>query len=329
MLALTSVALRHAEESILNRMIRFLICLLLVATIAGCGGEQRAESRPLLKIGDRTISHPEFAAAFAKTLKPEQTLSAAERQDLERAFLLQLVDRELTVAEARRRGIAISPAELDTAMDEYRRDYPAGGFESMLAERGLSLEDWRSELVQNLLLDKLVNQVVGERSRPGDMEVDAYYAAHKKEFDRPAQVHARQIVVADQATGEKLLAQLRKGASFADLARASSLSPDAEQGGDLGFFGRDEMPPEFDAVFDLTVGKPSSLVKSDYGYHIFLVEEKRPAAHLSREEASREIRRNLEAQRRETVYQEWLQELRGKTAVEIDWRQLGPPPEKR
>ena len=77
-----------------------------------------------------------------------------------------------------------------------------------------------------------------------------------------------------------------------------------------------------ETVFDLPVGKLSPLVKSDYGYHLFLVEEKRPAARLSRAEAGREIRVLLEAERRETVYREWLQELRGKAAVTVDWSQL-------
>jgi len=128
--------------------------------------------------------------------------------------------------------------------------------------------------------------------------------------------------VADQAAGEQVLAQLRQGEPFAAVAKGVSLSPDAAQGGDLGFFSRDEMPPEFDAVFELPPGKLSPLVKSAYGYHLFLVEEKRPAARLSRQEAARDIRALLEAERRETVYQAWLQELRGKAAVEVDWRQL-------
>ena len=86
------------------------------------------------------------------------------------------------------------------------------------------------------------------------------------------------------------------------------------------------MPPEFDAVFSLPAGKVSPPIKSDYGYHLFLVEEKRPAARLSRQEAERGIRATLEAERRETLYREWLQELRGKAKVEVDWRQLEPKP---
>jgi peptidyl-prolyl cis-trans isomerase C len=233
-----------------------------------------------------------------------------------------LVDRELTLAEVRRRGLTVAPAELAAALDEQRRDYPAGDFDTMLRERGLSSDEWRAELMESLLLGMLVEQVVGERGGVGEVEIDAYYAAHRADFDRPAKVRARHLVVADQTTGERTLAELRKGAAFAEVAKRVSLSPEAAQGGDLGFFSRDEMPPEFDPVFDLPEGKLSPLVKSDYGYHLFLVEAKRPAARLGREEAGREIRRLLETERREAVYQEWLQELRGKAAVSVDWGQL-------
>lgn len=311
----------------LKRIAIYLSCLLLVAGTAGCGGE-RGGGKPLLRINEQQISKAEFDRMFARTLKPGQELSPGERQDLERAFLSQLIDRELSLAEARRRGLAVTPAELATALEDHRRDYPAGGFEAMLKERGLGLEAWQAELQENLLLDRLIDQLVRERAPIGDMQIDAYYAAHRGDFDRPDQVRVRQIVVAEQATGERLLAQLRKGAAFAELAKRESLSPEAAQGGDLGFFGRNELPPEFDVVFSLPVGKVSSLVKSDYGYHLFLVEEKRPAAHLSRREAASEIQTLLEAERRESVYRDWLQTLRGKVTVEVDWHQLETKPQE-
>jgi peptidyl-prolyl cis-trans isomerase C len=313
---------RGTKERFPNHLRRSLVCLAAMLALGGCSPERTDRVRPLAKINDRQVAMAEFAAAFDKTLKQQTALSMTERQELERAFLTQLIDNELTLAEARRRGITLPPAELAAAIDEHRRDYPPGGFEAMLKERGLTLTEWQAELVQSLLLGRLIDQVVGERHRVGDQDIDAYYGGHRDEFERPAQVRARQIVVAEQGEGERILALLRSGEEFAGLAQRHSLSPDAAQGGDLGFFGRDEMPPEFEVVFTLPVGKVSPLIKSDYGYHLFLVEAKRPAARLSRDEAAGEIRRQLEAERREALYQEWLQELRGKAVIEIDWRQL-------
>ena len=136
-------------------------------------------------------------------------------------------------------------------------------------------------------------------------------------------IRDRQIVVAEEAVGHKVLGLLRQGEDFADVAAEYSLSPDAEQGGDLGFFGRGRMPAEFDeAVFDLPVGRLSDLVKSEYGYHIFLVEEKRSAARLSQNDAQDEIRRIIETRKQEEAYQGWLQDLRSRAAIEVDWNQL-------
>ena len=130
-------------------------------------------------------------------------------------------------------------------------------------------------------------------------------------------------VVADELEGQKVLDLLRQGEPFAEVAQEYSLSPDAEQGGDLGFFARGEMPPEFDAVvFDLPVNRLSDLVKSEYGYHIFLVEQKRKAARLTKKEAEAEIRQILEAQKKEEVYLGWLQEMRARAEISVDWAQL-------
>jgi len=308
--------------ALLNPCAGWLLCLSLVLLLSGCRPETDSAARPLLTVNDWHITRAEFASAFAKAGTAGQALTAGERQELERAFLRQLIDRELSLAAARQRGLAITPAELAAALDEHRRDYPAGGFEAMLRDRGMTGDEWQAELAQSLLIGKLMDEVVSERGQVGEAEIAAYYAAHRADFDRPAQVRARQIVVADRAAGDRVLARLRQGEEFAAVARAVSLSPDAQQGGDLGFFGRGEMPVEFEAVFELPVGSLSPLVKSDYGYHLFLVEEQRPATHLSRREAEATIRLLLTAERRETVYQEWLQELRGQATIAVDWPQL-------
>lgn len=172
-------------------------------------------------------------------------------------------------------------------------------------------------------MEKLLEQAVYSRVSVSDEEVAAYFKANRDQFDRPEQVRARQIVVADEAEGQEVLGILRQERSFAEVAAEYSLSPDAEQGGDLGFFSRGEMPPEFDAiVFDLPVKRLSDLVKSEYGYHIFLVEEKRKAKRLNKKEASDEIRAILEGRKKEEVYLAWLQDMRARAVISVDWAQL-------
>jgi peptidyl-prolyl cis-trans isomerase C len=307
----------------LTRTLRYLSLLLALLIVAGCGSEPPSGPPPFIQINGRQLSKADFDAAFARTLQPDQPLSETERLDLQRSFLVQLIDRELIFLEARRLAVDVTPEELNAASQDYFDDYPDDNFKAMLQERGMTMASWQAELKESLIMEKLLHETVYARVVVTDEEVAAYYKEHRKEFDRPAQVRARQIVVADEAEGRRVLGLLRQGQVFADVAREHSLSPDAQQGGDLGFFGRGQMPAEFDdAVFSLPVGRLSDLVKSEYGFHIFLVEEKRAAARLSQKEADREIRRILETHKQEEAYQGWQQDLRSRAAIEVDWNQL-------
>jgi len=306
--------------------ITFFSVLLLGGLLFLVGCESEPEEKPLpplIVINQYEISKADFLVEFEKSLQKDQPLTGVEREELQRSFLVQLIDRELIHGEARRLNIEITEADIDAALQVYRQDYTGAGFETMLQERGLTLQGWREELKESLIMEKLLDEAVYSKVDVTDKEVAAYYEANRKEFDRPAQVRARQIVVAEEAEGQEVLGLLRQGQPFAEVAKEYSLSPDAEQGGDLGFFARGEMPPEFDeVVFDLPVKRLSDLVKSEYGYHIFLVEEKRKAARLKKKEVSAEIRAILESQKKEVVYLDWLQEMRARAVISVDWTQL-------
>ena len=293
--------------------------------MGGCDNEPPVaqDPQPLIVINQREIGKEEFVAEFERSLHKDQPLSGIEREELQRSFLVQLIDRELIHEEARRLDIAVTDKDIENALQDVRQDYPDGGFEKMLQERGLTKEGWRKELKESLIMEKLLQEAVYSLVNVTDEEITAYYNANREEFDRPAQVRARQIVVADEAQGQEILGLLRQGQPFADIAKKYSLSPDAEKGGDLGFFSRGEMPPEFDeVVFDLPVNRLSELVKSDYGYHIFLVEEKRKAKKLRKKDVAEEIRSILENQKKEAVYLEWLQNMRSRAVIHVDWTQL-------
>src|SRR5258706_9089906 len=90
------------------------------------------------------------------------------------------------------------------------------------------------------------------------------------------EVHARHILVETEDEAKAVKAELDKGADFAELAKKKSKDPGASDGGDLGFFTKDQMVPEFSAVaFSLEPGKISDPVKSQFGWHVIKVEEKR------------------------------------------------------
>ncbi|KIH77826.1 foldase protein PrsA [Geoalkalibacter ferrihydriticus] len=309
----------------ISRLLALALAMSLALAAGGCRERSHdPESAPvLLQINGRAVTLESFTRQFEQTLPPNHTLGQDEKDELKRAFLRQLIDRELALSEARRRGLSVSTEELDEALADYRRDYPEGEFESLLRAQGTSLQQWRSDLEERLLIDKALAQAVYARVEVSAEEIETYYQQHLDKFDRPQQVRARQIVLDNEEQGENILEQLHTGADFAEMAELFSLSPEGESGGDLGFFPEGEMPSEFDeVVFSLPAGTLSELVRSDYGFHIFLVEDKRPARHLSLEEATPEIVDSLRRAKEEQAYQEWLMELGANAYIDVNWQLL-------
>lgn len=125
-----------------------------------------------------------------------------------------------------------------------------------------------------LLMDSLL-ATEGKTALTDDAMKKVYQEAIEKVAGEK-EVHARHILLATEDEAKAVKAELDKGADFAELAKKKSKDPGAADGGDLGFFTKDQMVPEFSAVaFELAPGKISDPVKSQFGWHIIKVEEKR------------------------------------------------------
>src|ERR1700759_2947018 len=124
----------------------------------------------------------------------------------------------------------------------------------------------------------LMDTLLANEGKAGttDEAMKKVYDDAAKQITGEQEVHARHILVETEDEAKEIKAQLDKGADFAELAKKESKDPGASDGGDLGFFTKDQMVPEFSAVaFALEPGKISDPVKSQFGWHIIKVEEKR------------------------------------------------------
>jgi peptidyl-prolyl cis-trans isomerase C len=306
-----------------GRILRTTLFVLLVGLLFACRDHGEIPSSVLLRVNERVTTLDQFQSDFARELAAEGNLSESQIEELKRSFLAQKIDRELILGEANRAAIGIPRQLLEAAVAENLAEYPAGDFEQMLKNQGLTMEKWRIQMQDNLLIEKAVQNLAYARVTVKEEEIAEYFRDHRAEFDRPDQVRARQIALHSEEEGQRVLGLLRQGMPFAEAAQRFSQSPDSEQGGDLGFFGRGEMPVEFDqVVFTLPVGRISELVRSEYGYHIFLVEERRAASRLTLPDVHEEIAAGLREVKEEQAYQEWLQALREQAAIEVDWSLL-------
>ena len=177
----------------------------------------------------------------------------------------------------------------------------------MAVDEGLVDEDSSHlEALDALLADRLDGTIEDER-------VLLYYRSHAAQFDRPERVRLSQILVPDREAADRALADLRSGAAFEDVARRESIEPTAAIGGDQGFLGREDLPPAFvETIFGLEEGVASEIVRADYGFHIFLVTERRAAEAVTFDAAAGEIREKLRAEDAQQARSQLVAEARGR-----------------
>jgi len=138
-------------------------------------------------------------------------------------------------------------------------------------------DDFKTRLAfarNRLLMDNLL--AVEGKAATTDENMKKVYEEAARQISGEQEVHARHILVETEDQAKKIEADLKKGADFAELAKKESKDPGASDGGDLGFFTKDQMVPEFStAAFALEPGKISDPVKTQFGWHVIKVEEKR------------------------------------------------------
>jgi peptidyl-prolyl cis-trans isomerase C len=264
------------------------------------------------------ITLAEFQERFARAgFKPDQGVALEVKED----FLNRLIERKMMLREAQRRRIKIGHPEINKRIEALR---PENGkdVKEVLSEQGIDFEKWKSDIWEDMMVERLLAREVSRHVSVSSSDVKRYYQANPQEFQKPDQVHARQIVVSTEAEAQKVMEVLQSGADFATVARTKSTAPEAERGGDLGYFAMGDMPKEFNVVFGLSKGEISGVVKSPYGFHIFKLEDKRRAGMISIDEAYKEIAEKLRREKEDRQYKQWLQELRSRTKFEVNYQAL-------
>jgi hypothetical protein len=173
-------------------------------------------------------------------------------------------------------------------------------------------------------VDRLLAASADRLPDPTAEQVEAYYAGHRDEFQRPERVRLRQILVEEREIAERALALVAEGADFTAvgtrLMEDSSLVADA---GDQGELTREDLPPAFaDTIFALEPGTVSEVVQAEYGYHLFQVVARLPAEVVPVAEARPEIERILRQQAADRVLSELVEEAQRRYDVSVHERNL-------
>ena len=257
------------------------------------------DTRIILK--SEVLSQLQLAIMEYKIERPDQSLM----DSLYREILQQMIDDKLILIEAERdTSIKISNQDIVDALDNHitriKEQFPSEeAFLAQLTAEGLTLKELRNrykdEVKNQLYKENLLNRLLsGVTISSG--EVKEFYNSHQDSLPRrPAGIHLAHILISTkpgQATRDSLLAytqllldKVKSGEDFSLLASSYSDDYSSENGGDLGWFSRGDMVPEFeDAVFNLTPGQVSDIVETQFGFHIIKCTDKkgdrRRASHI-------------------------------------------------
>ncbi|MFX0558827.1 peptidylprolyl isomerase [Tepidibacillus infernus] len=226
-----------------------------------------------------------------------------------------LTTQKIIELESKNQKITISDSDIEKELQKMMESY--GGEESFnqaLQMSGITLDEIKENVKINVQLKKLLEPQISI----SEEEMKKYFDENKESFAEQEQVKARHILVDSEEKAKEVKAELEKGGDFAELAKKYSTDTGTkDQGGELGYFGKGEMVAEFDQVaFSLEVGKISDPVKTDYGYHIIEVEDKKEAKPANYEESKNEIKDILSDQKMQDLYPTWLEDQKTKYKIE-------------
>jgi len=245
--------------------------------------------------------------------------SDAETRKFEEEVLYQMIRRKLLTQEAEKHRIQLTPEKIRKAVSEQKGEISQEDFEKMLEKAGITYPEWENRIIEDRMIELLISSAINPKITIPEEELTAHHQAHQEEFHVQERVRVRQIVLSNKDEAKKVRERLTVGnEDFGLVAQEVSLSPDAEQGGEIGIFSRGEMPDEFDEIcFSLQIEEISSVVKSPYGYHIFRVEERFPAGMLSFKESREIIMNKIFLEKREEYFTNYQKELWNRAEIKI------------
>ncbi|WIV13844.1 peptidylprolyl isomerase [Proteiniborus sp. MB09-C3] len=245
------------------------------------------ENKILATVNGREITENEVEN-FLQSLAPQVAVQFGDKEGRKK-LLQELVNQELFYLDA-----------IDNSLDKE---------EAFVAE----LERIKINVLKQYAVSKILNNIIATED-----EIRDYYEKFKDTFKKPESVRASHILVDNEDTALSIVKEIKEGLEFTEAAKKYSKCPSNANGGDLGFFTRGKMVPEFEkAAFELSKDEVSQPVKSQFGYHIILVTDRKEASESTMEEVRADLERQIIIVKQNAAYSEKATELANKYEVKI------------
>lgn len=196
-------------------------------------------------------------------------------------------------------------------------------------DKSKEVEEKLAELKKRIVVDTYLKNKVETESKISDEELKKFYEQNIEKFKSGEQIRASHILVKSEQEAQAIQDQLKQGGNFEELAKTKSADSSAAKGGDLGWFGKGSMVPAFEkAAFALKEGQLSSIVKSDFGYHIIKLTGKRAAGTRPLDEVKEQIKGAIMPQKQQQVFMQLKEDLKKGAKIELTEAQTPAPTDK-
>jgi len=310
-------------------MKRVLMAMLIAGIMMTAGCKKIGNDKAAILVNGQPITVQELQESVDKQLSSPFLAQFDKKSDDYQLLVLmakdkavnELIVKKIIEGEIIKRGITVSEDDLK----EYKEKMIAqvGGeanFKEALAKNNLNENEFNEMVANEIQVSRLINAISPVSVL--DSDVKKFYDENKaSKFAHPDMVRASHILLKDKAKAEEVLAKAKEEkADFAALAKQYSEDPGSgKNGGDLGFFAREDMVKPFsDAAFKLKPDTVSDLVKSEFGYHIIKVTDRKKASVTPYDEVKSEIKKYLEDEKKVGVLQKFIDGQ--KSLVKIEYK---------
>ncbi len=287
------------------------------------------------KVNGQPIYKAEFQSEVDKFERQASMMGRGtdEKQvaEMRKQILDKLVGREILRQEAVRLGLKVNNDELESHIKGLREKMGTPEeFTQALSHMGLTEQTLKDQFASEMMLRRLIDQEIASKVTVETSEIKAFYEKNPDMFKTPEMVRASHILVkvdekatpADKTKAMEKMKGIEKrikaGEDFAAVAKEVSDCPSKEKGGDLDFFQRGQMVPQFEQVaFDLKPGKVSGIVETEFGYHLIKVTDHKDAGSMSFDEIKPRIEQYLKGEKISKQLADYVEKLKSSAKIEI------------
>lgn len=322
-----------------------LISLVLLApsTMIGQASRNTQEQSPypgtvvedvVARVNDQVISTSDYDRAVQDLEQQGQQHQWTQQQlyEQKQSLLRDLIDQQLLLSRGKQLDIT-GETELIKQLDAMRKQYHLDSLDDLqkAAEaQGVSWEDFKANMRNHIIAQQVIREEVGAHINISPSEIQAYYNAHKQDFDQPEQVRLSEILIptanpddaaqvaAAKTKADDAEAKLKGGTDFAELAKSDSSGMTATNGGDLGDYRRGQLAKVLeDQTFDLKPGQYTEPIRTKQGYVILKVTEHTPGGIAPLKDVEPQIEDQIGMSKMNPALREYMTKLREDSYIEI------------